>query len=105
LESIDGFDAERATLIVKGAMQLVEELPESDEADNLDDEDSRPTDIDQLILPLDIKEVLVKQGIDSIQRLAEFSPDQLTETTGLRPDEAELVCSATEAFLRVQNLS
>ena len=68
----------------------------------MSEDDSPLTDIDQLILPEDIKQVLMNNGIDSIQSLAELTADQLTESAGLRPEEASLVCSATAAFLRVQ---
>lgn len=105
IEAIDGIvDTERASKIIAAAVQLVESMTDSELSEDTEEEDSSATDITQLILPLDIKDILSKQGISSIQSLAEFSPTQLSESTGLKPEEAELVCSATEAFLRVQSL-
>lgn len=102
IASVDGLDAEKAALILSGAISMAKELGDSESTEDQEDSDSRSTDIDQLILPLDIKGVLIENGFDSIQSLAEVNSEQLTEVTGLRPEESELVCSATEAFLRVQ---
>ncbi len=100
LIAIEGLDSERASEIIVGAREVVETLNSDDEADA--EAEASMTDIHQLILPHDIKEALMRQGLDSIQELASLSADELTESAGLRPEEAELVCSATEAFLRVQ---
>lgn len=100
LIAIEGLDAERAGHILAGARQIAEEMAKHVVAGI--DENERLTDIDQLILPAEVKGILVDNGFDSIQSLAAVSSEELTERTGLRPDEAELVCSATEAFLRFQ---
>ena len=60
------------------------------------------TDIDQLVLPQELKDTLVKNGYLSIQSLAAVSADDLQGVTGMSTDEADVVCRATEAFLRVQ---
>ncbi len=99
LTAIEGVDPERVADILAGARQLAEQLAQSTE---IDTGGERVTDIDQLILPLEIKTLLMENGFDSIQSLAAISAEDLTERTGLRPEEAEMVCSATEAFLRFQ---
>ena len=102
IAAIDGLDADKASIILTGAVNLAKEMGEEESNEDPESESSKVTDIDQLILPMDIKTVLVENGFDSIQSLAELNSEQLTEVTGLRPEESELVCSATEAFLRVQ---
>jgi transcription termination/antitermination protein NusA len=100
LIAIEGLDAERAGHILAGARQIAEEMAKNVVVGL--DESERLTDIDQLILPAEVKNILMDSGYDSIQSLAAVSADELSEKTGLRVDEAELVCSATEAFLRFQ---
>lgn len=101
LLAIEGLDEDRVKQILEGAAEVAAKVEE--EIENImSDEDSPLTDIDQLILPQDIKDALMKNGVDSIQELAELTADQLIESAGLRAEEAELVCNATEAFLRVQ---
>ena len=101
ISSIEGLDPERAKEIYASANEVVKTLGVDAEV-SLEQNSYRVTDIDQLILASDIKEILVKNGFDSIQSLAEIAAEALTEKTGLRPSEAEMVCRATEAFLRVQ---
>ena len=102
IAAIDGLDAEKAASILAGAISIAKDLVDGESSEEQDEQSSKVTDIDQLILPLDLKGVLIENGFDSIQALAELNAEQLTEATGLRPEESELVCSATEAFLRVQ---
>ncbi|MDD2942843.1 MAG: transcription termination factor NusA [bacterium] len=59
-------------------------------------------DIEQLILPAELKEILVKNGFLTLQSLAEVGPDELQLATGFSDSEASQVCEATEAFLRFQ---
>lgn len=102
LASIEGLGEERIREILKGAVDVVASIREDGALEGVEDDETRVTDIDQLILPQEIKEVLMKNGYDSIQSLAALAPEELTETTGLRPNEAEMVCTATESFLRFQ---
>lgn len=100
LQAIEGLDDSRAVEILESAKTIAKEK-------NLDGSEtgsptSKITDIDQLILPEEVREMLVDNGFDSIQSIAPLSPDDLVEQAGLRPEEAEVVCNATEAFLRVQ---
>ncbi len=101
LSEIEGISPERAEILHAGATKLAQEINENEDSDD-ESGDTEVVDIEQLILPMDIKALLVENGFSSIKALSEMSSEKLTETTGLRPEEAELVCSATEAFLRVQ---
>ena len=98
LTAVEGLEPERAAHILAGARQIAEELSKT----VVDLEGDRVTDIDQLILPEEVKKILMDSGYDSIQSLAAVSEEELSERTGLRPDETHTVCSATEAFLRFQ---
>ena len=100
LLEVEGLDPERASIIHKGSQDLYETMRE--QADE-DEELMRDlTDIDQLVIPEDIKEVLVKNGYVTLQSLATVSAEDLRSVTGLVADQAQTVCSAVEAFLRVQ---
>jgi N utilization substance protein A len=96
LISIEGIAAERAQLILDGAREVMQRAS-SDEDDSL-----VVTDIDQLILPHDLKESLTRSGYLTIQSLAMVQPDELIEKAGIQGDGAQKVCNAIEAFLRVQ---
>ncbi|HMO18690.1 MAG TPA: transcription termination factor NusA [Oligoflexia bacterium] len=101
LIAIEGLEPGRASQILQAAQKLAEE--ESLLAPEIDAHGNRKmTDIDQLILPEEVREMLIDNGFDSIQSIAPLGPDELVEQAGLRPEEAEVVCAATEAFLRVQ---
>ncbi len=100
LMTIEGLEPERVSQILQAATKLSEEKVEDDDYDR--NENSKATDVDQLILPEEIRELLVENGFDSIQSLAPMSEEDLVEQVGLRPEEASIVCNATEAFLRVQ---
>ncbi|MCB0324421.1 MAG: transcription termination/antitermination protein NusA [Bdellovibrionales bacterium] len=102
LLQVEGLDSERVQQILDGAIAVAKQVEEDGLDGGFIDDDSPLTDIDQLILPEDIKQVLVGSGINSIQSLAMLSVDELVENIGLRPEEAQLVSGATEAFLRVQ---
>ena len=102
LMAVEGLDPERASLIIQGAKELDAKLVEEE---GVDDEDRRPTDIDQLVLAEDLRDVLVKNGYVTIQSLAVISPEELADVTGFSAEQAQTVCSATEAFLRVQRPS
>jgi N utilization substance protein A len=103
LMTIEGLDPSRLSDILQAAQKLSEEQVSDDEFSQ--GTDGRVTDVDQLILPDEVRELLVENGFDSIQSLAPMSPEDLAEQVGLRPEEAAMVCSATEAFLRVQKPS
>lgn len=102
IAAIEGFEEERIRNILEGAQQLAEELGEEDAASAEIDEDKPITDIDQLILPDEVRQVLMDHGYDAIQNLAGVTAEDLVERTGLEVGEAQMVCTATEAFLRVQ---
>lgn len=101
LISIEGLEPGRASQILQSAQKLAEE--QSLVASEVDVDGNRKiTDIDQLILPEEVREMLIDNGFDSIQSIAPLGPEDLVEQAGLRPEEADVVCAATEAFLRVQ---
>lgn len=100
LKEIEGLDAERAEKIFEGAKELAAELAKAAVLDG--DEDGRITDIDQLVLPEHLREVLVSNGFENIQSLAAISAEELSEATGMDFSDAGIVCSATESFLRYQ---
>ncbi len=102
LVAIEGFDEERVQQILKGAQELAEEIREEDAVGEEVEEDASAADIDQLILPEEVRQVLIDNGYDAIQNLAAVSKGELIERTGLAERDAELVNAATEAFLRVQ---
>ena len=103
LIAVEGLEADRAGFISAGAKELYAKMADSD---GFDFEDERQTtDIDQLILDQDIKDVLVKNGYVSIQSLAMIGTEELTSVTGLSAAQAEKATGATEAFLRVQKPS
>lgn len=103
LLAVEGLEPGRASQIHQASQVLAEELRKTQTED--EDSGKRVSDIDQLILPEEVRELLMDNGFDSIQSLAPMSPNDLVEQAGLRSDEAEMVCSATEAFLRVQKPS
>ncbi|MBP9837130.1 MAG: transcription termination/antitermination protein NusA [Proteobacteria bacterium] len=98
LTEIEGLEADRAAVLLEASKELAEKLAfESGE----DDEDGRITDIDQLVLPEELRKTLIENGYENIQSLAALSPEEIVESTGLAIDEANIICNATEAFLRV----
>ncbi len=103
LISIEGLEPGRASQILQASQKIAQEQVDNDldHATGL----ARVTDVDQLILPEEIKELLIENGFDSIQSLAPMTPENLAEQVGLRTEEANMVCNATEAFLRVQKPS
>ncbi len=102
LLEIEGMDADRAALIIKGSTELMDQMSEEARLLEEDEEQKRLTDIDQLVLPNELRKVLVDNGYVTIQALASIAPDELSGVTGITSDDARKVCSATEAFLRVQ---
>jgi N utilization substance protein A len=100
LIAIEGLDAQRASMISQGAKELYAKMVDN-EGYELEDE-RHTTDIDQLILSQEIKDVLVKNGYVTIQSIAMVSADELAAVTGLTPEQAAQATGATEAFLRVQ---
>jgi len=100
LMSIEGLDAQRASIISQGAKELFSKLLDNDGFE--EDDERLVTDIDQLILAQEIKDVLIKNGYVSIQSIAMVGAEELAGITGLTPEQAALATSATEAFLRVQ---
>ena len=101
LMAIEGLDAERASLILQGAADLHEKM--ESEKQVAEDEAERVTDIDQLVLPDNVREQLFNSGFDSIQSLAVVNEEELSAVTGMSGDDAVMVCKAIEAFLRVQS--
>lgn len=102
LMSVEGLDADRANTILAGAKEMVANMAQ-DGSDELGDaEDDRLTDIDQLVLPEELRKVLVDHEFATIQSLAAISPEDLSLQTGMSADQAQVVCQATEAFLRYQ---
>lgn len=100
LMGIEGLDPDRVANILQGAKELASQLAQVAELE--DDDDERITDIDQLVLPEHLRQVLIQNGYETIQSLASVGPHELCEVTGLEEDDARIVCSATESFLRVQ---
>ena len=98
LVAIEGLDEDRAVEILEGAKRLAEA---ADAQGDLEDECL--TDLDQLVVPDEIKMKLIESGYDSIQSLAGVSQEDLSGIAGISSEEAQLVCSATENFLRVQS--
>ena len=102
LLAIEGVDANRIGQILEGARELAKKLTEEELSGSEPAEEKLITDIDQLILPQEVREALVEGGFDAIQGLAGVSVPELVQRTGISEAEAETVCTATEAFLRVQ---
>jgi N utilization substance protein A len=102
LMAIEGVDANRVGQILEGARQLSEQLREMEVKGGETEEEGAVTDLDQLILQNDVREVLLDAGFDSIQSLAGLTADELVERTGLSVADATDVSVATESFLRVQ---
>ncbi len=101
LLAVEGLDAERASMILKGAQEMLSSMTDEEKLAE-DDEEGRLTDIDQLVLSEHLRQILIRNGYETIQSLAVVSSDELREVTGLSAEDARIVCSATEAFLRVQ---
>lgn len=97
LLEIEGLDADRAQQIHQTAKEVAATM-----APEEDSEDERISDIDQLVLPEHLREKLISNGYDTIQNLAMVASEELQSITSMNPDEAAIVCNATEAFLRVQ---
>ncbi|MCL4139351.1 UNVERIFIED_CONTAM: hypothetical protein GTU68_064611 [Idotea baltica] len=103
LMAIEGVDASRVGQILEGSRALAAELRELEISSGGEVEDENlSTDLDQLILPHDVRESLVEAGFDSIQSLAGLSSDEVVTRTGMEAEQALVVVSATESFLRVQ---
>lgn len=100
LLGIEGLDENQAKEILAGAKQLSEELARQG-IDGLES-DRQLTDVDQLVLPENLRDAVTQAGYTSIQSLAMVSAEELAEVAGIQIEEAQVVCSATEAFLRVQ---
>lgn len=100
LTGIEGVEENNAKEILAGAKVLAEELARQ----GLDgsESDRQLTDVDQLVLPENLREAVIRAGYLSIQSLAMVSAEELAEVAGVEVEEAQVVCSATEAFLRVQ---
>ena len=103
LQAIEGIDADRILQILEEAKKLAAEIVKTAGAEA--DEEDRITDIDQLVLPDNLRQVLIHSGFETIQSLAIMSPDELADATGLDDSDAATICNATEAFLRVQRPS
>lgn len=101
LVAIEGLDPERVQQILEAAQKMAAEMQLTDGATGDDDED-RITDIDQLVLPEHLRQVLIQNGYETIQSLAMVSQEDLADITGMDFEDAGIVCSATESFLRVQ---
>jgi N utilization substance protein A len=99
LSAIEGIGPERAPAVIAGSKELYEQMQQETDSD---EEETRFTDIDQLVLPFETKEQLIENGFVTIQSLALASRDELIEKGGLGEKDADVVMSATEAFLRVQ---
>lgn len=105
LVAVEGLDADRASEILENARELAKQQSEEEAKAEENEEKLRMTDIDQLVLPEQLRGVLIENGYDTIQSLAIVGPNDLSSVTGLSVDDASLICSATEAFLRVQKPS
>jgi len=99
LGSIEGLDDDRAEVIMKGALEVLTQL-EAGEGESEDDDTL--TDIHQLVLPEEVRGKVIDSGFVSIQALAVVDSKELGERAGIADNDAELVCKAVEAFLRVQ---
>ncbi|MCC6931646.1 MAG: transcription termination factor NusA [Deltaproteobacteria bacterium] len=98
LSSVEGIDAARANELIGFAQKYLDE-----HRDAYAEEDAhRITDIDQLILPQDLKDILSVCGYDRIQSLAALSAKELCEQTGMQVRDSEKVVDAVEKFLRAQ---
>ncbi len=100
LMEIEGLDPDTAKTIVEGAKLLEEERLKT--VQSSEEESGRVTDIDQLVLAEDLRGALIRSGYETIQSLAGISAEQLAGSTGLPVDQAQIICSATESFLRYQ---
>lgn len=99
LSAIEGIGEEGAGMIITNARELVQKLEAQGDGEDIGD---RLTDIDQLVLPEGIRQVLIEHGYETIQGLATVSAEDLTARTGLSAEDAATVCHATASFLRVQ---
>jgi len=100
LSIIEGIDPDRAQLILQGSIEFVEKMASEEGAEEVDEEEL--TDIDQLVLPNDLRQVLLDHEFRTIQSIATLSAQDLSERTGISPDQAGVIAQATEAFLRFQ---
>ncbi len=101
LVGIEGVEENRAKEILEEAKKLSEELARQG-IDGLESDRQMMTDVDQLVLPENLRNAVIQAGYSSIQSLAMVSAEELADVAGIEVDEAQVVCSATEAFLRVQ---
>ncbi len=101
LLDVEGLENERAQAILEGARTFVANQTDEDE----EAEEEALTDIDQLVLPQELRQTLINHEFQSIQSLATLSPGEICERTGLSQEQAEAICRATEAFLRYQRPS
>ncbi len=100
MDELTSILGDRAEIVFNSAVNIYDENEEEAEEDS-----EKITDIDQLILPNDLREILIKNGLDTIQLLAEKSSEEIVLITKMSAAEAELICTATEKFLKVQKPS
>lgn len=101
LLDVEGLDTERASMILTNAREAQHKI--SEETGFGDGEEEQPTDIDQLVLPEEIRTALIESGYVMIQSLAAVSPEELRARVGINEEAAAIACNAVEAFLRVQS--
>ena len=101
LSAIEGFDEARVEDVISCAKELYESMEDESELGE-EGENGVVTDIDQLILPQEVKDAVLTAGYNTIQSLALVTPDELVGNSELNEDQASEVCSATESFLKVQ---
>jgi N utilization substance protein A len=99
LQAIEGIDDARVESIIQEARNYLDLHKDEEEKR---DKHRRFSDIDQLILPEDTKEILILCGYNRIQLLADITPDELIEQTGMNRKEAEVVADAVDKFLKAQ---
>ena len=99
LQVIEGIDASRIESIIQEARNYVD-LHKDEDMDL--GKQKRFSDIEQLVLSEDTKEILIICGYNRIQLLADISAEELSGQTGLNIKEAEKVTDAVEKFLKAQ---
>ena len=102
IAAIEGIQEGRAEVIKENAGKRIDEMEQQAKELGADEIDSGKSNLHLLILPDEVRGVLVKCGYRQIQTVAAVDVEELATATGLPMESAELVANASSAFLKAQ---
>lgn len=99
ISEIESIAPELASELIKNAREYTAKL-ESEGVLEASAEGAAVSDLDKLVLPGELKEMLVRGGYHTIQSLVVAEPDQLLTVEGVGEPELAAIRDATDNFLR-----